>query len=78
MTDRVVAMATPPEDRTRAQWAALGWPYGPPLFGNEAPPEVEALTPAQAYAYGWNACLNRTRPDATLNREASPEVACDD
>lgn len=50
-------------------------------YGTEAPPEVAHLTPAQAYAYGWNACLNATMrgiPSVMPNYELSPDVAVDD
>jgi len=50
-------------------------------YGNEAPPEVAHLTPAQAYAYGWNACLNATMrgmPPVFPNPEAAPDVAVED
>lgn len=26
------AQATPPDQRDRAQWSALGWTFGPPLY----------------------------------------------
>lgn len=56
-------------------------------YGNEAPPEVAHLTPAQAYAYGWNACLIAWRdsnqtirgiPPVMPNYELAPEVPVDD
>jgi len=28
-------------------------------FSTDAPPEVRGLTPAEAYAYGWNAAVNK-------------------
>lgn len=29
------AQATPPEQRDRHQWAALGWAFGPPIYARE-------------------------------------------
>jgi hypothetical protein len=35
----LIASAKCPDERTRADWAVLGWPFGPPVY---ARPEMEA------------------------------------